>query len=283
MGETRVLPRLTPSCPPWPALVVEAAQRIAAGDYAARVLEAGHEESRSIGDAFNDMAANLEKQARRRRELIANAAHELRNPLTNLQGYLEALRDEVIPPTPEIFASLHEEAERLVRLSRCLDVLLEEDAGGVVQRADTDLSKVVRSRVEIFRPGFLRAGIELGVDLPECLPVRVDPDHLAQVLGNLLQNALRYTPDGGLARISAAVEGRHALVQVSNTTDGISTAELAHVFDRFYRGKTLRDRAREGAGIGLAIVKQLVEAAGGRVGADARHGTVRFWFSVPVA
>src|SRR5579872_1075718 len=103
MGETRLLPHLTPSCGPWPALVVEAAQRIAAGDYAARVLEAGHEESRAIGDAFNDMAANLEKQAQRRRELIANAAHELRNPLTNLQGYLEALRDEVIPPTSEIF------------------------------------------------------------------------------------------------------------------------------------------------------------------------------------
>jgi signal transduction histidine kinase len=263
--------------------VVEAAQRIAGGDYAARVPDVGLEEARAIADAFNRMAESLEEQERMRRELIANTAHELRTPLTNLQGYLEALRDEVIPPSSETFASLHEEADRLVRLSRGLDLLVEGEAGRPVRLADTDLAQAVRASVELYQVGFQRAGIELEIDLPERLTVRANPDHLAQVLGNLLQNALRYTPEGGRARISAGMEEGHALVQVSNTTEGIPAADLPHLFERFYRVEKSRDRSRGGAGIGLAIVKQLVEASGGDVGADARQGSARFWFSLPVA
>jgi two-component system sensor histidine kinase BaeS len=266
--------------------ILEAARRIAGGDYAARVPDAGFEEARAIAGAFNRMAESLEEQERMRRELIANTAHELRTPLTNLQGYLEALRDEVIPPSTETFASLHEEADRLVRLSRALDLLVEGDAGRAVRLADTDLAQAVRSAVELYQPGFQRAGIELEVDLAERLVVRAHADQLAQVLGNLLQNALRYTPEGGRARVSAGLEDGYALVQVSNTTDGadgIPAADLPHLFERFYRVEKSRDRARGGAGIGLAIVKQLVEAAGGRVGAEAPPGSARFWFSLPSA
>lgn len=263
--------------------VVEAAQRIAGGDYAARVPDGGFEEARVIAGAFNRMAESLEEQERLRRELIANTAHELRTPLTNLQGYLEGLRDEVIPPTPETFASLHEEADRLVRLSRSLDLLVEGDAHRPVRLADTDLAQAVRAAAELHAPGFQRAAIELEVDIPERLVVRANADHLAQVLGNLLQNALRYTPEGGRARVSAGWEDGHALVQVTNTTDGIPAADLPHLFERFYRVEKSRDRARGGAGIGLAIVKQLVEAAGGRVGADSFDGAARFWFSLPSA
>jgi len=263
--------------------VVDAAQRIAGGDYAARVPDVGLEEARTIADAFNRMAESLEEQERMRRELIANTAHELRTPLTNLQGYLEALRDEVIPPSPETFTSLHEEADRLVRLSRSLDLLVEGDQSRPVRLTDTDLAQAVRAAVELYQPGFARASIELEADLPERLTVRANPDHLAQVLGNLLQNALRYTSEGGRARISATREGGHALVQVTNTTEGIPAADLPHLFERFYRVEKSRDRSRGGAGIGLAIVKQLVEAAGGRVGADSRQGSARFWFSLPVA
>jgi signal transduction histidine kinase len=116
--------------------------------------------------------------------------------------------------------------------------------------------------------------------------VRAHPDQLAQVLGNLLQNALRYTPEGGRARLGAALDRGHAVVQLTNTTaagEGIPAADLPHLFERFYRVEKSRDRARGGAGIGLAIVKQLVEAAGGRVGAEAPPGSARFWFSLPTA
>lgn len=261
--------------------VAEAARRVAGGDYAARVPDGGFEEARVISDAFNRMAESLQEQEGLRRELVANTAHELRTPLTNLQGYLEALRDEVIPPSAATFASLHEEADRLVRLSRSLDLLVEGDARRPVRLADTDLAQAVRAAAELYSPGFQRAGIELEVEVCERLVVRANPDQLAQVLGNLLQNALRYTPESGRARISAGKEGGHALVQVTNTIDGIPAADLPHLFERFYRVEKSRDRTRGGAGIGLAIVKQLVEAAGGRVGAEARHDTARFWFSLP--
>ncbi len=266
--------------------IVEAARRIAGGDYAARVPDVGIEEARAIAEAFNRMAESLEEQERMRRELIANTAHELRTPLTNLKGYLEALRDEVIPPSPETFTSLHEEADRLVRLSRSLDQLVEGDAGRSPRPSDTDLTQAVRAAVELYQPGFQRAGIDLEVEIPERLVVRAHPDHLAQVLGNLLQNALRYTPEGGSARVRAGLEQGRAVVRVTNTTDGDSAlpaTDLPRLFERFYRVEKSRDRARGGAGIGLAIVKQLVEAAGGRVGVEAPPGSAHFWFSLPTA
>jgi signal transduction histidine kinase len=227
------------------------------------------------------MAESLEEQERMRREFITNAAHELRTPLTNLQGYLEALRDGVVAPSPETFASLHEEADRLVRLARSLDALAAGDAGAPTGLVDLDLVQAITSAVEIAKPAFERAAIRLHVDLPERLPARGNSDQLAQILANLLQNALRYTPSGG--RVTVGVEARPgtALTHITNTGDGIPAADLPYIFERFYRVEKSRDRARGGAGIGLAIVKQLVESGGGRVGVESHTGLTRFWFSVP--
>ncbi|HMC68622.1 MAG TPA: sensor histidine kinase, partial [Mycobacteriales bacterium] len=113
--------------------------------------------------------------------------------------------------------------------------------------------------------------------------VLAEPDGVAQVLANLLQNASRYTPAGGRAAITAAVRQSHVVVSISNTGDGIPPGDVAHVFERFYRVEKSRDAARGGAGIGLAIVKQVVEASGGRVGVDSTADTTRFWFSLPAA
>ena len=259
-----------------------AARRIAEGDYEARIPRGGPEEIVSLSDSFNQMAEALEEQERMRREFIANAAHELRTPLTNLQGYLEALRDGVIEPDRATFESLWDEADRLVRLSRSLDTLAAGDSGSSHPIAtELDLTAVVRSAVELARPAALAAGLELEVALPDALPAFGDADQLSQVVGNLLTNAIRYTPAGG--RVSVAAERRPAyvLVSVANTGDAIPAADLPHVFERFYRVEKSRDRARGGAGIGLAIVRQLVEAAGGSVGAESREGLTRFWFSVP--
>jgi two-component system sensor histidine kinase BaeS len=258
-----------------------AARRIAEGDYEARIPREGPEEIVSLSDSFNQMAAALEEQERMRREFIANAAHELRTPLTNLQGYLEALRDGVIEPDRATFESLLDEAERLVRLSRSLDTLAAGDAGTPTQPIDLELAATIRMAVDLARPAIRAAGLELDVDLPDALPARGDPDQLAQVVGNLLQNSIRYTPAGGRVSVKAERRPADVLVSVANSGEGIPAGDLPHVFERFYRVDKSRDRASGGAGIGLAIVRQIVESAGGAVGAESRDGMTRFWFSLP--
>ena len=259
-----------------------AARRIADGDYAARVPREGPEELVSLADSFNQMAASLEDQERQRRDFIANAAHELRTPLTNLQGYLEALRDGVITADTATYESLWEEADRLVRLSRELDALAEGDARSQPPiLVEVDLAAAVRSAVELATPAFERAGLAVTVDVPERLAARANPDQLAQVLANLLSNATRYSPAGGTVTVRAERRPADLLVSVANPSDPIPPDELDRVWERFYRVEKSRDRARGGAGIGLAIVKQLVEAAGGRVGAESTGGMTRFWFSLP--
>jgi two-component system sensor histidine kinase BaeS len=261
--------------------VAQAARRIARGDYAARVPREGPEELTSLADSFNQMAESLEEQERLRREFIANAAHELRTPLTNLQGYLEALRDEVIPADRAAFESLWEESERLVRLSRSLDVLAEGDARLEARTlVPVDVVAAIRSAAELHAPAMALSGLTLDLELPVSLMARADPDGLAQVLGNLLQNAIRYTPRGGAVRISAEPRPGEVLVTVSNTGPGIPPQDLPHVFERFYRVEKSRTVARGGAGIGLAIVRQLVDAFGGRVGVESREGRTLFWIAL---
>jgi signal transduction histidine kinase len=264
------------------AEVGRAARRIAEGEYGARVPREGPEELVSLADSFNQMATSLERQEQMRRDFIANAAHELRTPLTNLQGYLEALRDGVITADRGTYESLWDEAERLVRLSRSLDALAEGDAStGMPRLEEVDLVVAIRGALELARPTMDRAGLQVVVDLPDRLPARANPDHLAQVLGNLMSNAARYTPPGGTVTIRAERRPADLLVSILNTGEGIPRDDLERVFERFYRVEKSRDRARGGAGIGLSIVKQLVEASGGRVGAESIDGLTRFWFSLP--
>ena len=262
--------------------MARAAERIAGGDYDTRVSRGGPDELASLADSFNRMARSLAEQERERNDFIVNAAHELRTPLTNLQGYLEAMRDGVIAPTPEQFGSLHEEAQRLVRLSRSLDAMAENDSRDrAAARQDFDLAQAVRSAFDVARPAFEARDIAVELSLPEHLLARAEPDGVAQVLANLLQNASRYTPRGGRAWIQAQGSRAQAQVSITNSGDGIPADDLPHVFERFYRVEKSRDAARGGAGIGLAIVKQIVEASGGKVGAESMDHSTRFWFSLP--
>jgi two-component system sensor histidine kinase BaeS len=262
--------------------MADAAHRIASGDYDARVPKAGPDELASLAESFNQMAASLGEHERERGEFIANAAHELRTPLTNLQGYLEALRDGVIAPTPEQFRSLHEEAQRLVRLSRSLDALAENGRPGRVPvLREIELRGAVMSAYELVRPVFEASKIRVDFDVPAGICVRAEQDGLAQVLANLLQNASRYTSEGGTASIRADVQRSWVTVSIANSGDGIPATDLPHVFERFYRVEKSRDAARGGAGIGLAIVKELVETSGGKVGAESADHSTRFWFTLP--
>jgi two-component system sensor histidine kinase BaeS len=263
------------------AEVGSAARRLAAGDHSVRVPREGPEEIRDVADSFNQLAAALDEQERIRHDFIANAAHELRTPLTNLQGYLEALRDGVMSADPATYDSLWEEADRLVRLSRSLDALVEGDARpGPPKLTEVDLSAAIHSALDLAQASMEKAGLQLTVEVPDHLAARANPDHLAQVLANLISNAVRYTPAGGSLLVRAERRPSDILVSLTNSGQAIPQADLGRVFERFYRVEKSRDRARGGAGIGLAIVKQLVEAAGGKVGAESADGATRFWFSL---
>lgn len=257
-----------------------AASRIAEGDLGARVPETGPAELRTLAAAHNTMADRLGEQEAIRREFVVNASHELRTPLTNLQGYLEALRDGVIPPDPATFDSLREEVDRLGRLAASLSVLAGEDrtpgAAGTV-----DLDVLVRVSTDLVAPALARRAIALEVATEPGLVVRARSDELTQVVANLLQNAARYTPAGGRVRVAAERAPDGVVVRVANSGPGIPPEDLPRVWERFYRVEKSRDRARGGAGVGLAIVKQLVEDAGGRVGATSEAGWTTFWFRLP--
>jgi len=263
----------------------DAARLVAQGNYRVRVEGRGPSEVRSLADSFNWMAREIEEQERMRRDFVLNAAHELRTPLTNLQGYLEALRDGVVPAERTTFESLHEEVDRMVRLSRSLDVLAASTSAPAAQadRREIDLRAAILTALDVHGAAFERGRLTTEVELPDVLDARADPDHVAQVLANLLQNAIRYTPEGGLVTVTARARRDDVLVAVSNSGPGIPPEDVGHVFERFYRVEKSRDRASGGAGIGLAIVKALVELGGGQVGAESASGLTRFWFSLPRA
>ena len=224
------------------------------------------------------MASELEESERQRRDLIANAAHELRTPLTNLEG----IRDGVIPADRGTYESLLEEVERLARLARSLDDLAAGDrATNRSTAVDVDLADHLAAAAELARPTFDARSLVLERRWAASIPARVDPDQLAQVLANLLQNAARYAPHGGTVTLAAETRPDTILVSLTNHGEDIPEEDLPRVFERFYRVEKSRDRARGGAGIGLAIVKQLVEGWGGRVGAESGSGRTRFWFSLP--
>ena len=260
----------------------DAAARLAAGEYELRLDESGPREVQSLARSFNQLAADLERQERVRQEFVENAAHELRTPLTNLQGYLEALRDGVIVPGPEVFTSLHEEVERLVRLSASLEAIARGESREPSPRA-MDVVPAAQAAIEAVRPLLERRSIRTLIRMPETVIAFIDPDHLAQILSNLLQNAAHYTDSGGEVRVGVQALGTRVNVEVVNSGPGIPADDLERVFERFYRVDKSRDRSTGGAGIGLAIVKQRVLAAGGAVGAKSRPGRtcISFWLPAP--
>jgi len=260
--------------------VANAAAQLAAGQYDLRVPESGPREVRSLARSFNQLAAELEQQERVRQEFIENAAHELRTPLTNLQGYLEALRDGVIAPGGDVFRSLHEEAERLVRLSSSLEALARGE-GRELSPRDTDVVLAMNAALDAVRPLLERRSIRASTHMPDSAVAYVDPDHLAQILSNLLQNAAQYTDPEGEVHVGIDVQATRVNVEVLNSGPGIPADELERVFERFYRVDKSRDRATGGAGIGLAIVKLHVIAAGGEVQAESQPGRTRFSFWLP--
>jgi two-component system, OmpR family, sensor histidine kinase BaeS len=252
----------------------QAAEKIAAGDYGHRVAYTGHDEIGEFAHSFNDMAAKLEDTETVRRQLLATVSHELRTPLTSIQGYMAGLIDGVFPAEPETYSLVQREAARLTRLVGDIELLSRLEAGvEPMQPASLPTGPAVTSVVEGLRPLFEDKGVRLELDLvPELPPVWADRDRLSQILVNLLVNALKYTEPEGRVRTGVARAGELLRFSVDDTGVGIPPQDLPHIFDRFYRVDKSRSSVSGGSGIGLAVVKTLVERMGGQVEATSTPG-----------
>ncbi len=263
--------------------MTEVTRKIALGDYSDKVPIKSRDEVGQLATAFNHMADSLQKIEQLRKTMMIDVAHELRTPLTNIQGYLEALTDGVVKPSKDTFDLLQEETLRLVHLVEDILRLAKADAAkATLHKTEVGLVDVISHVLESFRAPFSEKEIRVETNFSDRTDrLRADPDKLSQVIGNLLQNALQYTLRRGVVRISSERIPEAIRVVFANTGGEIAEKDLPYIFERFYRGEKSRSRQHGGPGNGLAIVKELVEAHGGEVGAEASAGEVRIWITLP--
>jgi signal transduction histidine kinase len=251
-----------------------ATQKVARGDLEQQVLVRSQDELGELAASFNQMSADLAKSRDLRRQMTADIAHELRTPLTVVLGHTEALSDGQLPPDPETFDIIYDETKRLNRLVEDLRTLSLSDAGELHLNLQLISSQdLLRRAAAARKQEALRNQIQLQVEAAESLPpVKVDADRMAQVLVNLLENALRYTPSGGTISLIARLAGRNVEMVVRDTGPGIAQLDQEHLFERFYRGDRSRQREEGGSGLGLAIAKSLVESQGGHIRVENQPG-----------
>jgi two-component system sensor histidine kinase BaeS len=248
-----------------------ATRQLAAGQYATRVPITSADELGQLARDFNALALALEKNEQARRQWVADISHELRTPLTVLRGEVEALQDGIRQPTPDSIRSLHGEVMRLNRLVDDLYQLSMSDLGALTYRKeDLDLAELVTDALAFFRPEFAQKRISLTEDIPIPGTTVIFGDHerLRQLFTNLLDNALKYTDEGGklVIRLTSGKEG--AVVDIQDSAPGVPPSKLEHLFERLYRVETSRNRAAGGAGLGLAICRNIVEAHAGTIDAQ---------------
>lgn len=290
--------------------LAEAARAVAGRDFDHRVEVDGSAEIAAVARSFNEMTGALQQSEKQRQDMVADLAHELRSPLSVLQGNLRAILDDVYPLDKAEVARLYDETRLLSRLVDDLRDLALADAGQLrLSLAATDVARVVTDTVDSLTPAAELHAVNLEFQTPSQLPpVQADPDRLAQVLRNLLINALRHTSAGGHIEVSAALANGRIEFAVSDTGEGIAPQDLPYVFDRFWRADPARTRTWEsdgpdptvegggesasathgrwggGSGLGLSIAQSLVEAQGGRIWAESTPGKgSTFRFYLPVA
>lgn len=265
-----------------------AAREVADGHYAVRVeATALGTEFATLTTSFNAMATRLQSVEATRRRLLADLAHETRTPVATLDGYLEGAQDGVLSLDAGTLAMLRVQTARLTRLAEDITAVSRAEE----QQLDLHLrpgrvGELIATALDTFADRYAARGVTLAADLAPDLPmVRVDADRIGQVLTNLLDNALRHTPADGRVTVTAATRGSAVEIGVVDSGTGIPAEHLPHLFERFYRADRARDRQHGGSGIGLAIVKALVEAHGGTVSAASPgpgHGAT-FTVSLPSA
>ena len=265
----------------------ETAQHLGRGDFSRRAPTEGSSELRQLALAFNSMAANLEDAEQQRRNLMADVAHELRTPVSNIQGYLEAVKDGLLQPDEDTIETIHGQVIHLGHLVEDLRLLAQAEAGALkLHRIPGRMSDVLRGCVDAVRPRAEAKGIRVSLEAGDAMPnIEMDATRISQVVNNLLENAIIHTPEGGSVAVNAGVAGdRMVRVAVADTGRGIPPQDLDRVFDRFFRSDPSRSRATGGAGLGLAIAKQLVEVHGGTIHVEnVVPSGARFVFELPIA
>ena len=263
-----------------------AARRIGRGDFSQRVHSRSKDEVGELARSFNSMADDLMLAEELRRNLVADAAHELRTPISNIRGYLEAISDGIKQPDGPTLHSVYEEVAVLSKLVEDLQELTLADSGELhLVRQPEDISRLIRQAATAARGRADAKGINLAVDVPKDLPpCDIDPLRIGQVLRNLLDNAVLHSPTNGRIAITARESDNQVEVAVADTGEGIPPDELSKIFERFYRVEKSRARATGGSGLGLTIAKRLVEAHGGKIEVKSEVGKgSRFAFTVPKA
>lgn len=254
--------------------LTRAVRRIASGDFGLTVEVESQDEIGQLAAAFNQMSSELARSAHLRRQMTADIAHELRSPLSVLMGYTESLSDGVLHPTPAILRAMHEESRLLSHLVDDLRTLSLADAGELtLNRVPTAPGELLERVVASFAPRATAKGVDLCLDISPALPAALlDAERCAQVLGNLLGNAIRHTPAGGTVTLRALAVAGGLLWQVADTGSGIAAEHLPHIFERFYRADTARTINEAESGLGLSIAKSLIELHGGTLTAESALG-----------
>lgn len=267
-------------------LLINAVHALARGEMNQAVPITTQDELGELTTAFNQMSADLARANQARRQMTADIAHELRNPLMVMSGYLEAMRDQVLKPTPDRLSTLYDEAQHLQRLVADLRTLSLADAGELTLRLERVISQELLERVEqAYQAQAQHRQIELAVQPAASAPaLRVDPERMVQVLNNLVSNALRHTPAGGQIELTVASTGKRVNLLVRDTGEGIPPEALPHIFDRLYRVDRARQQNGSESGLGLAIAKSIVSAHGGEITVTSTVGVgTTFTVSLPAA
>jgi signal transduction histidine kinase len=250
--------------------MVSAARAMARGDYSRRVTATSRDEVGELARAFNAMAAELEQVDRMRKDLVANVSHELRTPISALRALLENLIDGVEPVERSTLETTLRQVERLGALVEQLLELSKLESGAVpLERRPVDLRPVAEQVLEEWRPHASSRAVALAVDGDAMVGMRADEHRLHQVVGNLVSNAVRHSPRGGVVRLRVAGENGRALIEVTDEGPGIPAADAERVFERFYRSDHGRAASEGGSGLGLAIARWIVELHGGTIRAEA--------------
>ncbi len=261
-----------------------AAKRLGQGDFSQRVQSKDKSEVGELAQTFNAMASDLERAEQLKRNMVADVAHELRTPLSNIRGYLEATRDGVIKPDAAIFRSLDEEVTLLSRLVDDLQELSLAEAGELqLVCQEENIGDLIKQTVAGVQAQATTRGLSVSIDLAdELLLVNIDSQRISQVLRNLLDNAVAYTVKGGIITVTVRWQANYLEVAVADTGEGIPAEDLPYIFERFYRVDKSRTRATGGCGLGLTIARRLVEAHGGNIEVQSEPGKGScFTFTLP--
>jgi signal transduction histidine kinase len=263
-----------------------AAQRLGKGDFSQRVDIKDKSEIGELASTFNSMAGNLQRDEQLRQHMVSDIAHELRSPLTNVRGYLEAINDGIMKPDKATISSIYEETILLSRLVNDLQELSLAEAGELkLYCQPEEVGELVRQSINAVQAKAVEKGLELSADIPAGLPqVNIDSLRIKQVLLNLIENALAHTAAGGTINVSARPGPDSIEVSVSDTGEGIPAEEVANIFERFHRVDKSRSRSTGGSGLGLTIARYIIEEHQGKIWASSELGKgSRFSFTLPVA